>query len=234
MTKRVVVGLLSLLVLCGCADSQPEADTIVERATDDVREEAGSVNEHRSGEWSPELSDEEKDTLFVIAEDTLEWCVNGRPGKFSFDKYDITPKLRVQTATFVTLKISGRLRGCIGSLAPVASLYESVHDNAVNAALEDPRFRPVTSAELAQIDVDVSILSPIVDIASLDEFKIGEHGIILQKGLRRAVYLPEVAVEQKWDKDETLSSLSMKAGMDPDAWRQGTRFKVFSSVVLSR
>jgi AmmeMemoRadiSam system protein A len=145
----------------------------------------------------------------------------------------MTPKIKEPTATFVTLKIGGRLRGCIGSLVPMAPMYRSVHDNAVNAALKDTRFAPVRSAELPQLDVSISILSPIAAIESLDDFHIGEHGIIIEKGRHRAVYLPEVAVEQKWTKEETLSSLSTKARMAPDGWREGAKFKVFSSVVLS-
>ena len=117
---------------------------------------------------------------------------------------------------------------------PVAPLYESVHDNAVNAAMRDHRFRQVSSGELEQIDVHISILSPIKPIDSLDDFIIGEHGIILEKGMYRAVYLPEVAVEQSWTKEETLTSLSRKAGMNGDGWKSGTAFKVFSSVVLSQ
>lgn len=192
------------------------------------------IQEHRSGEWTPGLTDAEKATLFAIAEDTLQWCVNGGRGKFAFDRYNITEKLKVKTATFVTLKQHGMLRGCIGSLTPVQPLFESVHDNAINAALQDPRFMPVTPGELKGLEVDVSILSPIKDIASLDEFHLGEHGIIIEKGMNRAVYLPEVAVEQKWTKEETLTSLSEKAGMNGDAWRKGARFKIFSSVVLSK
>ena len=137
-------------------------------------------------------------------------------------------------ATFVTLKMGGMLRGCIGSLEPVAKLYESVHDNAVNAALKDPRFRPVSAGELPPLDVHISVLSPIVEIDSLDAFKLGEHGIILEKGRHRAVYLPEVAPEQGWSVDETLSSLSQKAGLSADAWRTNTSFSVFSSVVLAQ
>lgn len=192
------------------------------------------VKEHRSGGWSPGLSGEETQTLFAIVEDTLRWCVGNPRNTFAFDAYALTPKLGESAASFITLKVKGDLRGCIGTLEPVAPLYRSVHDNAVAAALRDHRFRPVTPAELDRIEVHISILSPIRDIRSADEFRIGEHGIILEKGPYRAVYLPEVAVEQNWTKEETLSSLSMKAGMDRDGWRQGTRFKVFSSVALSR
>lgn len=189
--------------------------------------------EHRSGTWSPGFTEAECQTLFAIARDTLEWCVKGSKGTFSFEKYTLTPNLKKEMATFVTLKSNGNLRGCIGSLAPVTAAYRSVQDNTVNAALNDYRFRPVTSNEIPRIDVHISLLSPIVPIATLDEFKIGEHGIIMEKGRYRAVYLPEVAVEQKWTKEETLSSLSQKAGTDSNAWREGCKFKVFSSVVLS-
>ena len=192
------------------------------------------IKEHKSGKWSPELSEDEKKTLFAIVEDTLDWCVKGGKGEFLFDKYTLTDKMKVRTATFVTLKIKGMLRGCIGSLEPVAPMYESVHENAINAALRDPRFRPVGPLELPKLEIHVSLLSPIVPIASLDEFHVGEHGIIMQKGRYHAVYLPEVAPEQGWTKEETLSSLSEKAGLDGNAWKSGTKFKVFSSVGLSK
>ena len=192
------------------------------------------MKEHRSGEWTPELSDAERETLFAIANDTLQWCIKGEGGMFDFSRYTLTDKLEVPMATFVTLKINGMLRGCIGSLMPMAPLYKSVHDNAVNASLKDHRFRPVSVLELPQLDVHISVLSPIVPIDSLEEFKLGEHGIILEKGFGRAVYLPEVAPEQGWTVEETLSSLSQKAGLPADAWRSGAKFKVFSSVVLSK
>lgn len=198
------------------------------------------MKEHQSGTWTPGLSDEEKRTLFAIAQDTLEWCVNGaagamnkKKGPFPIERYTLTPKLKVKTATFVTLKIRGNLRGCIGSLAPVEALYLSVHHNAINAALEDFRFHPVQPAELPRLAIDVSILSPIRSIASLDEFKLGQMGIILEKGMARAVFLPEVAVEQGWTREEMLSHLSRKAGLPSDAWKKDTRFQVFESVVIS-
>ena len=213
----------------GPARAVPEQNVSKETTAREVM----TVKEHRSGEWTPGLTDGEKQTLFAIARDTLKWCVDGGKGKFSFDTYAITPVMKTNTATFVTLKIQGQLRGCIGSLMPVEPLYVSVHDNAINAAIHDPRFTPVTPAELSRIEVDVSILSSIRDIDSIQEFKVGQHGIILEKGRYRAVYLPEVATEQGWTVEETLSSLSMKAGLPSDAWRQGAKFKVFESAVLS-
>jgi len=241
MMKMLVVSFLVVFLFTGCGNSfQPQT---VPHETDPgnafpgnviKKEAAVMIKEHRSGKWSPGLTDEEKKTLFDIVEDTLKWCVNGGDGKFPFDKYAITDKMKVKTATFVTLKIRGMLRGCIGSLQPVDAMFESIHDNAINAALRDTRFRPVTPRELPLLEIHISLLSPIVPVGSSDEFNIGEHGIIIEKGMYRAVYLPEVAVEQGWTREQTLASLSEKAGMDSSAWKSGAKFKVFSSVGLSK
>ena len=243
--KRILVsGITAILMFSGCSRAeQPETKDSVKTgasawgsaASITTNMEVNAViKEHKSGKWSPELTDDEKKTLFLIVEDTLDWCVKGGKGKFSFDKYTITAKMKVPTATFVTLKMGGMLRGCIGSLEPVDSMYESVHENAINASLRDHRFRPVTPLELPKLEIHISLLSPIVPIQSVDDFHIGEHGIIIEKGMYRAVYLPEVAVEQGWTKEETLDSLSEKAGMNAGAWKSGARFKVYSSVGLSK
>lgn len=236
MLKRAGVALC---VVCAGAAGADAPDSRAADASRDAagpaREEKTMIKEHKSGVWSAGLSDDERMTLFLIAEDTLAWCVrDGGKGAFALDGYAITPRMKEPMATFVTLKIGGQLRGCIGTLTPEGALYRSVHDNAINAALRDFRFRPVTASELPRIEVDISVLSPMVPIGSIDEFRVGEHGIVIEKGRKRAVYLPEVAVEQGWNREETLDSLSMKAGLPADAWREGARFKVFSSVVLSK
>jgi len=200
---------------------------------DFAREVVMNIVETRSGEWSPGLTAVERETLFTIAVDTLAWCTGGGAREFDVSAYTLTAALRLPRATFVTLHAQGMLRGCIGSLEPQAPLYVSVHENAVGAALRDTRFPPVGVRELQRLAVHVSILGPIEPIAGPEAFRIGEHGIILEKGWHRAVYLPEVAPEQGWTVEETLCSLSEKAGLPPEAWRTGTTFKVFSSVVLS-
>lgn len=236
---RMIWVAAIVVMFAGCnmgdmAAREPNAPRAGQEASVAKKKEVLQVKEHKSGEWSPELSEEEKATLFAIVEDTLKMCVTQPDRKFSFEEYAITEKMKKDTATFVTLKIKGMLRGCIGSLVPVAPMYQSVHDNAILAALRDHRFRPVSERELGMIDVSISILSPVVEIDSLEEFRIGEHGIILTKGRARSVYLPEVAVEQGWNKEETLSSLSQKAGLSSDGWRNGASFQVFSSVGLSK
>ncbi len=191
------------------------------------------IEEKRSGDWSPGLTSAEREALFSIALDSLRHCTAGGGKAFAFDAYDCTAALQEPMATFVTLHKQGRLRGCIGTLSPEAPLYRSVHDNACAAALQDPRFEPLQETELPFLRVDVSILSPIEPVPSVSSICLGAHGIILQKRGRRAVYLPEVATEQGWTLEETLDSLSVKAGLVPEDWRQGASFQVFSSVVLS-
>jgi AmmeMemoRadiSam system protein A len=191
------------------------------------------ITERASGRWSPELTDGERQTLFAIALETLAWCVDGGGGgTFDMGRYELTERLKAPMATFVTLNEGGMLRGCIGSLAAVAPLFQSIHDNAVQAALHDPRFPAVTMRELPMLEVHLSLLSPIKPISGVEAFRLGEHGIILTKGYARSVYLPEVAVEQGWSLEETLCSLSQKAGLAADGWREGATFEVFSSVVL--
>jgi AmmeMemoRadiSam system protein A len=191
------------------------------------------IKEHKSGKWSPELTAQEQQTLFAIAEETLKWCVAGKTTGFDFSGYEITKKLTEKTATFVTLKINHNLRGCIGTLVPIEELYKSIHHNAINAAIHDHRFMPVTNKDLPAIDIHLSILSPITEIKTIDDFNIGEHGIIIEKGRYSAVFLPEVAIEQHWTKTDTLEALSQKAGMAKDAWKEDTKYQIFSSVALS-
>ena len=137
---------------------------------------------------------------------------------------------------FVTLHTSdGGLRGCIGNIGAFESLGENIFHNAVNAAFRDPRFMPVASTEeLDALSIEISVLTPPEDIPSLKEFIIGEHGIILSHGRRSAVFLPQVAPEQGWDVETTLTHLSMKAGLPPDAWREpAAKFSVFRAIVLA-
>jgi len=231
MNGKLTTVIFVVLAAFGVCQAQNATNIGVELSGQ--KEEQMKIIEHCSGAWNPGLTDKEKSTLFAIAQDTLKWCVSRPEGKFPIEKYELTPKLKTPTATFVTLKIKGELRGCIGSLSPSEPLYLSVHHNAINAAQQDYRFRPVGKAELAVISVDVSILSPIREIPSLDDFKLGQQGIILEKGMARSVFLPEVALEQKWTKEQTLTHLAQKAGLEPDAWRKGARFHVFESAVLS-
>lgn len=193
------------------------------------------LTEHRSGPWSPKFSNEDKATLFAIAEKTLAWSVSfPRAPNFDFSRFTLTESIKSPMATFVTLRQQGNLRGCIGSLAPNSPAYRSVHDNTLAAACHDPRFPPVGDREIATIRITISILSPIIPLKKPEEFRLGEQGIIMEKDGYRAVFLPEVAIEQGWDAEMTFKALSQKAGLPSDAWQEGSEFMVFHSVVLSQ
>ena len=126
----------------------------------------------------------------------------------------------------------GKLRGCVGTIFPAYPIYQAVVEAAVSAALKDRRFRPVQAGELDRLEVEVTALSVPKPIASWKEIKIGTHGIVLQKGERRALFLPQVAPEQGWTLEETLDALSRKAGLPPGAWREGAQFSVFTGQVF--
>ncbi|QQO57319.1 MAG: AmmeMemoRadiSam system protein B [Thiohalocapsa sp. PB-PSB1] len=139
-------------------------------------------------------------------------------------------RLKMPAGAFVTLKRNGQLRGCIGYIEPRQPLYLAILANGDNAARRDLRFRPVQPAELAELEIEVSVLTPPRPIQSWQDFKVGEQGIILSKAGRHAVFLPEVATEQGWTRQETLSHLAVKAGLSADAWRDGASFEVFDSI----
>ena len=138
-------------------------------------------------------------------------------------------QVREPAGAFVTLRRDGRLRGCIGYVAPIKPVWQAVLDNAEAAALRDHRFRPVEPAELDDLEVEVSVLTDPVAVADWTGFEVGRHGIILAKGGRRAVFLPDVPVEQGWDREQTLTHLARKAGLPPDGWREGAQYFVFTN-----
>ncbi len=122
--------------------------------------------------------------------------------------------------TFVTLKKDGHLRGCIGHTLPVQALWKDIRDNAISAAVKDRRFRPVQEGELEDLHIEVSILTRPEPAPGPQAFVVGRHGVILNAFGRGAVYLPQVAPEQGWDRDTTLTHLARKAGLPLDAWRK--------------
>jgi len=121
----------------------------------------------------------------------------------------------------------GKLRGCIGQIYPAYPIPEAVVVAAAQAALNDPRFPPVRKEELPRLEVELTLLSPPRPIGSWKEIVLGRHGIVLKKGESRALFLPQVPVEEKWTLEETLSHLSRKAGLAADAWKAGATFEVF-------
>ncbi len=173
------------------------------------------------------LTDEQKKQLLALARRAItEWVTHRR--RIKPDLSD--PAFKPERAVFVTLKKHGMLRGCIGTLEPVAPLAEAVVESAISAATQDPRFPPVRPDELDDIDIHISILSPLRRVQDPSEIVLGKHGIVVQQGFRRGVFLPEVAPEQGWDLETTLSILCVeKAGLPADAWKRGAQLYVFTT-----
>ena len=177
------------------------------------------------------LSDSEKKRLLEIARESITSLV--RDGKRKAFK-ESGPALNLELGAFVTLHEDGNLRGCIGNMVGRGPLYKTIADMAVEAATGDPRFRRLSASELSKIDIEISVLSPLTKVKSHEEIKIPGHGVIVKKGFSSGVYLPQVATEAGWNKEEFLTSLcGSKAGIEPDAWKDpATEMYVFTAEVF--
>ncbi len=178
------------------------------------------------------LGEKQKKRLLEIARNSIgAYLKSGR-------RLELTEKdeqLLQEGGAFVTLHEGGELRGCIGNLMGTGPLYLTVRDMAVEAAVGDPRFEPLREAELPKVEIEISVLSPMQRVGSADEIKLGIHGVLIKNGPRSGVFLPQVATETGWSKEEFLSTLcSQKAGLPPDAWKsKDTQIYVFTAEVFS-
>ncbi len=132
---------------------------------------------------------------------------------------------------FVTLHRGKNLRGCIGVIEAIKPLYQTVRECAVWAAVQDPRFPPVTKDELAGLNLEISALSPLFDI-SPEKVEVGRHGLLISHGALRGLLLPQVAAEWKWDSRRFLEETCRKARLPADAWRNGARIQAFTAQVF--
>jgi AmmeMemoRadiSam system protein A len=175
------------------------------------------------------LSDDEKKTLKGIAFQSIKDSLDGK----SFAQQTICSSiLNSKCGAFVSLHKFGRLRGCIGHFGEDYPLHEIVAKMAYAAAFEDPRFMPVTSDELADIDIEISVLTPMRRIRSIDEFQLHRHGIYIKKGFRSGTFLPQVADEVNWTKEEFLGHCAQdKAGIGWDGWRDAELY-VYEAIVF--
>ncbi len=135
---------------------------------------------------------------------------------------------------FVTIHIKGDLRGCIGYIEGIKSIPETVKDMAMAAAFSDPRFSSLTAEEYKKIDIEISILTPIEKVNDVDEIVVGRDGLIISRGYNRGLLLPQVPVEQGWDRDTFLSHTCYKAGLPADSWKKSDiLIEKFSAHVFS-
>ncbi len=177
------------------------------------------------------LSRQEKDELLRIAKKSVETAVRERK------LYQVAAPgfetLRRDRGAFVTLKKKGQLRGCIGYIAPMRLLYLTVRDVARAAALEDPRFRPVSVAELGELEYEISVLSPLRRVTDIKQIRVGQHGLVIRKGDYEGLLLPQVPTEQGWDKRTFLEETCLKAGLPPQTWQdEDADLFMFSALVF--
>jgi len=178
------------------------------------------------------LSSEEEQTLLKLARDTLKtYLSTGK--KPDTGNYTITEILKEKRGVFVTLTEHGELRGCIGYIEGIEPLYEAVMDNAVNAAVNDSRFSPVKEAELGDIEIEISVMTPLRPIKDIEEIQVGTHGLYIKNGYYRGVLLPQVATEYGWDRKTFLEQVSRKAGMNRNAWEdKNSVIYIFSAQIF--
>ena len=175
------------------------------------------------------LTEAERRTLLETARRSIAARFEGTP----LTVPAATPALDTPCGAFVTLKIDGRLRGCIGHITAAAPLLETVRDVALSSAFEDPRFPPLARDELSRVTIEISVLSPFRRTRDPAEIRVGTHGILVRRGGRSGLLLPQVATEQGWEREEFLVRTCRKAGLPDEAWRDpDTAIEIFSAIVF--
>ena len=177
------------------------------------------------------LTKAEQRTLLKLARDTIESWVKER-------KKPPLPEARgvlgEKCGAFVSVHKKGQLRGCIGNMVGYGPLVETIQEMAIASSTGDPRFHPVKPEELRDIDIEISVLSPMRQIKDVNEIQVGTHGILMSRGMFHGVLLPQVATEYKWNRTQFLEHTCVKAGLPENAWQDPqTKIEIFSAQVFS-
>ena len=174
-----------------------------------------------------EYSQEERALLLRLAHDSIRTALENR----NITLQPPTAHLAEPRGAFTSLYLHEQLRGCVGYVLPVSSLYRAVADTARGAAFEDTRFYPVTREEAGELKIELSILSPPQAIAP-DAIEVGRHGLLISMAGYRGLLLPQVPVEHHWDRVEFLQQTCRKAGLPRDAWEKGATIEAFTAEVF--
>ena len=176
------------------------------------------------------LTEEEKRTLHQIAKTVIE---NKAKGKAVPDFKIESTTLKENRGAFVTIQKRGQLRGCIGYIEGHGPLYKTIEEMAEAAAFRDPRFSPVKEKELPELDIEISVLTPLKKITNVNEIEVGKHGIYIKKGWFSGLLLPQVATEYGWDRQTFLEHTCQKAGLPSNAWKEkDTEIYIFSADIF--
>ena len=177
------------------------------------------------------FSDEEKRELLRLARKSVERIVRGQDMPVPETSSQV---LQEPCGAFVTLTEHGQLRGCIGYTEASKPLAEVVCEVAAKAAVDDPRFPPLSEDELDRIELDISVLSPLEKVSDIESIEVGKHGLLLENGYFRGLLLPQVATEYNWDREAFLQNTSRKAGLPPDGWKdKNSTLYAFTAEVFS-
>ena len=177
------------------------------------------------------ISEADQKRLLQLARESIRAHLTGEAAP---SVKDASPLLLEPRGVFVSLHRQGRLRGCIGYLEAIKPLGQAVVEMGAAAAFHDPRFRPLGSNELADLDIEISVLTPMQRLEQTENIKIGKHGLYIEKGPHRGLLLPQVAVEYHWDRTMFLEQTCIKAGLPPQAWKDpGTRIYTFTADIFS-
>jgi len=176
---------------------------------------------------SPYTDGDKKELLSIARNAITEYVTDRKVMEIDMKN----PKLKTDGAVFVTIKEKGSLRGCIGHVQAIMPLYQSVIKNAIAASSGDPRFPPMTKDELQDIEIEISILSPMQKLKNVNDIHIGKHGLVIRKGSQSGLLLPQVATEQGWDRQTFLKHLCLKAGLPEYAWKDAELY-TFTAEIL--
>ena len=177
-----------------------------------------------------QLNEQDKRTLHEIARQSIAARLQGQPPA---PLKDISGILQEPRGAFVTLHLRRHLRGCIGLIEAVKPLAETIQEMALSAAFGDPRFPPLTAQEFKDIDIEISVLTPLRLIKNVEEIQVGVHGLYIRQGSCRGLLLPQVATEYNWDRDTFLQQTCCKAGLPPMAWKDPqAQIYVFSADIF--
>ncbi|WP_028323133.1 AmmeMemoRadiSam system protein B [Desulfatirhabdium butyrativorans] len=182
-----------------------------------------------AGAFTEELTAEQKETLLRFARKSLQMYLGSETLPLFRDP---DPVFYSHCGAFVTLKKQGNLRGCIGHLEADTKMYRIVGKMAISAATQDPRFSPLDIRDLQDVHIEISLLTPYRPVASFNDIVVGKHGVLLKKFGQYAVFLPQVATEQGWDRSQMLDHLCRKAGFDESCWKKNASFEVFEAMVF--
>jgi AmmeMemoRadiSam system protein A len=177
-----------------------------------------------------DLTKDDKATLYAIARTAIECGAVGKKPPALEIKSDI---LKENRGAFVSLHRHGNLRGCIGHIQPTRPLYKTVQDMAIAAAFQDPRFEPVSLDEIDELDIEISVLTPMKKIENIQEIEVGKHGLYMVNNIYHGLLLPQVATNYGWNKKTFLEHTCVKAGLPQDAWTdKNTEIYIFSADIF--